>query len=218
MTEQKKVPFPWCAPESLKKKEFSHASDVWMYAVTLWETFSFGEDPWAGLNGAQILRKIDQEKERLAPPEACPSDMYDLMLDCWSHDPSERPGFIAIYEQVSAIMPVVMKALQPLDDPSKMKINADDAIAIIDGTPENYWWKGQNQRTFEIAQLPRSIMDPLRPRANEDISKPLTNSFIHTGHGGISGKSWGSPAFIDDMFLRNPMEPPDKHSKPMSPR
>lgn len=26
MTEQKKVPFPWCAPESLKSKQFSHAS------------------------------------------------------------------------------------------------------------------------------------------------------------------------------------------------
>ena len=26
MTEQKKVPFPWCAPESLKTRQFSHAS------------------------------------------------------------------------------------------------------------------------------------------------------------------------------------------------
>ena len=28
MTEQKKVPFPWCAPESLKAKQFSHASGM----------------------------------------------------------------------------------------------------------------------------------------------------------------------------------------------
>lgn len=26
MTEHKKVPFPWCAPESLKSRQFSHAS------------------------------------------------------------------------------------------------------------------------------------------------------------------------------------------------
>ena len=29
MTEQKKVPFPWCAPESLKTRQFSHASGPW---------------------------------------------------------------------------------------------------------------------------------------------------------------------------------------------
>ena len=43
MTERKKVPFPWCAPESLKSRQFSHASDTWMFGVTLWEMFSFGE-------------------------------------------------------------------------------------------------------------------------------------------------------------------------------
>jgi serine/threonine protein kinase len=26
MTERQKVPFPWCAPESLRSKQFSHAS------------------------------------------------------------------------------------------------------------------------------------------------------------------------------------------------
>lgn len=28
MTEHKKVPFPWCAPESLKSRQFSHASGM----------------------------------------------------------------------------------------------------------------------------------------------------------------------------------------------
>lgn len=35
MTEHKKVPFPWCAPESLAYRQFSHASDCWMFAVTM---------------------------------------------------------------------------------------------------------------------------------------------------------------------------------------
>lgn len=45
MTEHKKVPFPWCAPESLRYRQFSHASDTWMFAVTMWECYTFGEDP-----------------------------------------------------------------------------------------------------------------------------------------------------------------------------
>lgn len=96
MTEHKKVPFPWCAPESLRYRQFSHASDTWMFAVTLWEMFTFGEDPWIGLNGSQILRKIDREGERLHHPEACPPDVYQLMLQCWDKTPSERPTFAAI--------------------------------------------------------------------------------------------------------------------------
>ena len=55
----------------------------------------------------------------------------------------------------------------------------------------------------------RCLVDPMRPKQSEDISKPLQNSFIHTGHGSAFGDSWGSPAYIDDMYLRNPMEPPD---------
>lgn len=96
MTEHKKVPFPWCAPESLRYRQFSHASDAWMFGVTLWEMFSFGEDPWIGLNGSQILRKIDREGERLSFPEASPPDIYQLMLQCWDKTPVERPSFAAI--------------------------------------------------------------------------------------------------------------------------
>ena len=31
-----------------------------------------------------------------------------------------------------------------------------------------------------------------------DISKPLKNSLIHTGHGDPGGKSWGCPEAIDE--------------------
>ena len=49
----------------------------------------------------------------------------------------------------------------------------------------------------------------MRRRNGEDISRPLRHSFIHTGHGSPSGSSWGNPAAIDDVYLRNPMEPLD---------
>ena len=34
-----------------------------------------------------------------------------------------------------------------------------------------------------------------------DISKPLKNSLIHTGHGDPGGKSWGCPETIDVFWL-----------------
>ncbi|XP_077272538.1 activated Cdc42 kinase isoform X1 [Temnothorax americanus] len=209
MTEHKKVPFPWCAPESLKARHFSHASDVWMFGVTLWEMLTFGEEPWLGLNGSEILRKIDREGERLREPEAMPPYIYELMLRCWAREPSERPTFASLKESLTSMVPSVMKALTAFEEAGKMSIETGDQIAIIDGRPENYWWKGQNQRTFQIAHFPRCLVDPMRRKQPEDISKPLENSFIHTGHGAPFGKSWGSPVYIDDVYLRNPMDPPD---------
>lgn len=62
---------------------------------------------------------------------------------------------------------------------------------------------------FQIGLFPRCLVDPMRKKQPEDISKPLENSFIHTGHGEPFGKSWGSPTMIDNVYLRNPMVPPD---------
>uniref|UniRef100_A0A1B6L0I5 non-specific protein-tyrosine kinase n=1 Tax=Graphocephala atropunctata TaxID=36148 RepID=A0A1B6L0I5_9HEMI len=209
MTEHSKVPFPWCAPESLKARMFSHASDVWMFGVTLWEMFTFGEEPWLGLNGTQILRKIDREGERLHQPEACPPEFYQLMMQCWSKVPSERPTFGALREFLRLRPPPVMKALTRLSEQDKLQVEAGDQVAIVDGRPELYWWLGQNLRTYHIGKLPRCLVDPMRRKDQSDISKPLSNSFIHTGHGDPWGQSWGSPSEIDEVYLRNPMEPPD---------
>ena len=37
----------------------------------------------------------------------------------------------------------------------------------------------------------------------------LLFSLIHTGHGSHKGKTWGQPGSIDEVYLRNPMQPPD---------
>lgn len=180
-----------------------------MFGVTLWEMLTFGEEPWLGLNGSEILRKIDREGERLHEPEATPPFMYEMMLRCWSREPSERPTFASLKESLTGMVPAMMKAVNNFEEVGKMSIESGDQIVIIDGRSENYWWKGQNQRTFQVALFPRCLVDPMRRKQPEDISKPLENSFIHTGHGAPFGKSWGSPVYIDDVYLRNPMDPPD---------
>lgn len=50
-----------CAPESLKTRTFSHATDTWMFGVTLWEMFTHGQEPWLGLNGSQVPGTIHSE-------------------------------------------------------------------------------------------------------------------------------------------------------------
>ncbi|XP_034111645.1 activated Cdc42 kinase Ack [Drosophila albomicans] len=162
MSEHKKVPFPWCAPESLRFRQFSHASDTWMFGVTLWEMFSFGEDPWVGLNGSQILRKIDREGERLHQPDACPPDVYAMMLQCWDKTPAERPTMAALKEYLASMSPPVLRASRSYHDAKGLQIEAGDTIAIIDGRSELKLIKGQNQRTYDIGVFPRGLLEQRR--------------------------------------------------------
>jgi len=217
MTERKKVPFPWCAPESLKARQFSHASDTWMFGVTLWEMFTFGEEPWIGLNGSQILKKIDREGERLHHPPACPPDIYQLMLQCWAKMPTDRPTFEALKDFLAETSPVIVKSRESLQEEGKLLVEMGDKLYVIEGRSESLLWKGQNQRTFEIGYFPRRIAEDLSGRRVKDISKPLKNSFIHTGHGSHRGKTWGNPENIDDVYLRNPMSPPEMTGMERSP-
>lgn len=223
MSERTKIPYPWCAPESLKFKQFSSKSDVYMFGVTLWEIFSFGKEPWLGLNLTEILEKISTKDKRLPCPDACPSMVYQTMLQCWNVDFSDRPDFSALFQYLSTSYPleVQFEGISKLENTSKfkpvdvemhsklLKCQVNDRILVIDGQPEKYWWKGQNQRSFEIGWFALSSTKWLTPkRIPEYISLPLKNSCVHTGHLGQKGR-WGDPAFIDPMFLKNPMHPDD---------
>uniref|UniRef100_A0A8C6LF52 Activated CDC42 kinase 1 n=1 Tax=Nothobranchius furzeri TaxID=105023 RepID=A0A8C6LF52_NOTFU len=210
MQEHRKVPFAWCAPESLKTRTFSHATDTWMFGVTLWEMFTHGQEPWLGLSGSQILHKIEKEGERLPKPEDCPQDIYNVMLQCWAQKANDRPSFVALHEFLLETMPTDMCALQDFNEADKLLIQVSDVITIIEGRAENYWWRGQNKRTLKVGRFPRNVVTSVAGLSAHSISRPLKNSFIHTGHGDTNPqRCWGFPDRIDDLYLGNPMDPPD---------
>ena len=47
-------PVKWYAPESINYGQFSHKSDVWSFGVTLWEMYTFGEQPYGEMKGAEV--------------------------------------------------------------------------------------------------------------------------------------------------------------------
>lgn len=103
--------------------------------------------------------------------------------------------------------------MQSFQEDGKLALEEGDYVTVIDGRPDFYWWRGQNKRNNKVGLFPRHCVDPQRKLASVDISKPLKHSFIHTGHGDPGGKTWGDPTRIDEVYLRNPMEPPDIPTK-----
>ncbi|KAL4714600.1 hypothetical protein ACJJTC_006646 [Scirpophaga incertulas] len=193
MSERRRVPFPWCAPESLRTRQFSHASDVWMFAVALWEMYTFGEEPWIGLNGSEILRLIMREGQRLSAPSACPPDVYMLMMQCWDLNPKERPTFAGIQRFMETNKTETAIAALSYRRQDQMTIEAGDAIVLIDKRPELHWWKGQNQRTLEVGLFPSTLISSAKSKTNASSKKPqavspvrrasMQHSFAATSNG-----------------------------------
>ena len=73
-TSDDKVPVKWMAPESIRDRVYSSASDVWSYGVLCWEVFRMGERPYAELTPEGAATAVLRGK-RLGQPVNCPDDM-----------------------------------------------------------------------------------------------------------------------------------------------
>ncbi|XP_063756288.1 non-receptor tyrosine-protein kinase TNK1 isoform X2 [Eleginops maclovinus] len=195
MKAHRRIPFAWCAPESLRIGSFSHSSDVWMFGVTLWEMFTYCEEPWFGLSGRQILWRVEREGERLEKPPDCPQELYVVMRKCWACNPTERPNFAQLVTMVSEAKPREVQATRDFAELRKLALVANDLVTVIDHGLELCEWKGQNQRTLTVGWFPASLTVPSLPAAaanngsnpasNPYISTPLRGSLQHIAHGDI---------------------------------
>nr|CAD7194918.1 unnamed protein product [Timema douglasi] len=95
------IKWPMYAPESFNFGTFSHASDVWSFGVTLWEMFSFGQQPYGELRGAEVIQIVDKGN-RLEQPSLCPNEVYKIMEQCWAYHPRDRPTFSQLLDIFSS--------------------------------------------------------------------------------------------------------------------
>ncbi|KAM3966986.1 tyrosine-protein kinase Fer isoform 4-T4 [Aphomia sociella] len=98
----KQIPIKWTAPEALNFGKYTSLCDVWSYGVLMWEIFSKGDTPYAGMSNSRAREKIDTGY-RMPAPEGCTEDVYALMLRCWEYEPEKRPHFHQIYTIIDNI-------------------------------------------------------------------------------------------------------------------
>ncbi|XP_016847609.2 tyrosine-protein kinase RYK isoform X3 [Anolis carolinensis] len=85
-------PVRWMALESLVNNEFSGASDVWSFGVTLWELMTLGQTPYVDIDPFEMAAYL-KDGYRIAQPINCPDELFAVMACCWALDPEERPKF-----------------------------------------------------------------------------------------------------------------------------
>uniref|UniRef100_A0A674P4Z0 Tyrosine-protein kinase n=1 Tax=Takifugu rubripes TaxID=31033 RepID=A0A674P4Z0_TAKRU len=90
-----KWPVKWYAPECINYFKFSSKSDVWSFGVLMWEAFSYGQKPYKGMKGNEVMQMIESG-QRMDAPVNCPSEMYDLMRACWTYKVEGRPEFTVV--------------------------------------------------------------------------------------------------------------------------
>ncbi|XP_005158634.1 protein-tyrosine kinase 2-beta isoform X1 [Danio rerio] len=97
-----RLPIKWMAPESINFRRFTSASDVWMFAVCMWEIMSGGQQPFFWLENKDVINQLEQGM-RLPKPERCPPTLYSLMTRCWSYSPRDRPSFTELVCKLSDV-------------------------------------------------------------------------------------------------------------------
>lgn len=75
------MPIKWLALECIKHRTFTHKSDVWAFAVTVWEILSFGEKPYENVPVKDLFNRIENG-DRLPQMPTMTMDFYVLLIRC----------------------------------------------------------------------------------------------------------------------------------------
>ncbi|POG60501.1 kinase-like domain-containing protein [Rhizophagus irregularis DAOM 181602=DAOM 197198] len=91
---------PYMAPEILRKKHYTPASDIYSFSIIMWE-FTSGIPPFNCVAHDHHLILSVCKGERPEIMKNTPKCYIDLMKKCWDSDPSKRPNIVIIENTIS---------------------------------------------------------------------------------------------------------------------
>jgi serine/threonine protein kinase len=93
-------PLKWMAPEAMQHRQFSEASDVWMFGCTVIEMVSRTE-PFPDLPGMSVGTKVIMQQLTPACPAETPHAMSVIVDRCFAYEPRNRPTFAQLFQELS---------------------------------------------------------------------------------------------------------------------
>lgn len=93
----------WMAPESFMDNKFSSRSDIWSFAVLVWEVFSYARKPYGAFNKSEIANEVKSGR-RLESGDGWPPEIDEVMQQCWVLDSKKRPTFAEVQGTIRTLL------------------------------------------------------------------------------------------------------------------
>jgi serine/threonine protein kinase len=93
----------WMAPEVLRGEGYTKSSDVYSFGIILWELLT-QLDPYPGKSPANIMAGVMNDDLRPEIPSSTTTPIRELIESCWHSDPTQRPTFSQILENLNEQM------------------------------------------------------------------------------------------------------------------
>ena len=197
------IPYKWMPLEAVLYNEFNELSDIWSFGILLYEIMTYGQTPYPGMTSEEAISRV-REGYRMPCPPDCPTDVYNIMLQCWNESPSKRPAFQNItrrLEDLCAYESIPTEEEWPWDIPER---DISRTSKITDSNSGEVW-KGTIKGITEVA-IKCSTHDSVGTElAQADLMKALKHPHILKCIGVCSKKEsvWVAMELMSNGNLKN---------------
>eukprot|EP00163_Fabomonas_tropica_P002712 TRINITY_DN120_c0_g1_i2.p1 TRINITY_DN120_c0_g1~~TRINITY_DN120_c0_g1_i2.p1 ORF type:complete len:1182 (+),score=291.70 TRINITY_DN120_c0_g1_i2:824-4369(+) len=94
---------PWMAPELMKGGHASTSSDVYSFAIVMWEIMS-RKEPYLDLSTPKEMTNFVRQGGRPPVLDTIPGPVKTLMEECWDPNPDKRPTMPQVLDRLAAII------------------------------------------------------------------------------------------------------------------
>jgi serine/threonine protein kinase len=150
---------PYIAPEVIAGKQVTKASDIYSFAILMWE-ISSGQPPFINYEHDYYLATniINGIRPRIV--SGTPLEYENLMKQCWDADPLKRPNSRPLWEKMDEIN---LYYLKKSNDPTQLEINENFEINKTSSFKTNYTssrlFTTSKVHQFEIFSEPKNATE-----------------------------------------------------------